>query len=123
MSSRYRKGRRFEYYVTKLLRNRGFEVVRSAGSHTDFDLVALKQEFDSGYPSNGTTILLVQCKHRPASRDFERVRERSLDYNVPVALAYLSKTNKVMFSCYLCGERIVLTSLDDRCATWAPKTK
>ncbi len=37
----YRRGRAFEYQVRDHLRERGFVVVRSAGSHTPADLVAL----------------------------------------------------------------------------------
>lgn len=49
----YLRGRRFEYERMKFYREKGYEVLRSAGSHGDFDLVA----YDFPRP-----VLLVQCK-------------------------------------------------------------
>jgi len=40
--SRYRLGRRLEYRIKKLLEEHGYEVIRSAGSHGRWDLVAVK---------------------------------------------------------------------------------
>jgi len=51
-TSRYIRGRRFEHRVKRLLEERGYIVVRSAGSKGPFDLVALR--FGE--------ILLIQCK-------------------------------------------------------------
>lgn len=48
-----KSGTRFEYRVRDLLEDRGWKVVRSAGSHTCADLVGLK-------PHKQT--LVVQCK-------------------------------------------------------------
>jgi Holliday junction resolvase len=59
--SPYRKGARYEYYVKQLLEERGYLVVRTAGSHGPFDLIAI----DKGKRE----ILLVQVtkrKHLPA---------------------------------------------------------
>ncbi len=50
--SNYSKGRRFEYRVRHHLINMGFVVFRSAGSHSQADLIALR----SG------EVWLVQCK-------------------------------------------------------------
>ena len=52
----YKSGRRFEYRVRDVLKELGYEVVRSAGSHSPADLVA----FGRGY------VLAVQCKHGKA---------------------------------------------------------
>ena len=41
MTTNYSRGTRFEYQVRDDLRQRGFVVVRSAGSHSPADLVAL----------------------------------------------------------------------------------
>lgn len=48
----YKKGRSFEYFIKEKLEKRGFYVIRSAGSHTLFDLIAISD----------TKILLIQCK-------------------------------------------------------------
>lgn len=48
----YAAGRRFEYEVKKKFESRGYTVMRTAGSHGPFDLVAYR---DDG-------IILIQCK-------------------------------------------------------------
>jgi len=49
MSSRkyspYKRGRVFEYRVMKELREHGYYTLRSAGSHTYYDIVAIKPPF------------------------------------------------------------------------------
>ncbi len=52
MSTPYRTGRDFEYKVRTYLQDNGYSVIRSAGSKTKVDLVAIK-------PGQ---ILFVQCK-------------------------------------------------------------
>jgi len=42
MNKRYIKGRNFEYQIKKMLERDGYYVIRSAGSHGAFDLVAIK---------------------------------------------------------------------------------
>ena len=39
---RYRIGRRVEYRIKKLLEEHGYQVIRSAGSHGQWDLIAIK---------------------------------------------------------------------------------
>jgi Holliday junction resolvase len=58
MNINYRRGVALEYIVKKSFESYGFFVVRSAGSHSIADLVAI------GY---GTTYL-VQCKAVPVSK-------------------------------------------------------
>ena len=50
----YRKGRAFEYKVKKILEKAGVYVIRSAGSHSHFDLVAFSEK----------ECILFQCKLR-----------------------------------------------------------
>lgn len=38
----YKKGRKFEYELMELFRNNGYEVSRTAGSHSPFDIIAIK---------------------------------------------------------------------------------
>ena len=40
--SNYRKGRSYEYRIKKKLEKEGWLVIRSAGSHSLFDLIAIK---------------------------------------------------------------------------------
>jgi len=42
--SRYRLGRKLEYRIKKLLEEHGYEVIRSAGSHGRWDLIAIKDK-------------------------------------------------------------------------------
>jgi Holliday junction resolvase len=52
--SPYRKGARYEYYVKRLLEEKGYLVFRTAGSHGPFDLIA--------FDGQNKVILLVQVK-------------------------------------------------------------
>lgn len=49
----YVKGRRLEYEVKQYLMQKGWFVVRSAGSHSPFDLIAIKDG----------VVSLIQCKN------------------------------------------------------------
>ncbi len=64
MPGRYKKGANFERQVKDFLKEEGFLVVRSAGSHTISDLVAIKP---------GPLVWLIQCKTdgrlKPEERD------------------------------------------------------
>jgi hypothetical protein len=57
--SRYAAGRRLEWKTRKALKNRGYLVIRSAGSKGPADLVAFK---DNHFP------VFVQCKRGKMSR-------------------------------------------------------
>ncbi|MFN4220421.1 MAG: restriction endonuclease [bacterium] len=65
MSKNYQKGRSFEYSVKDVFERAGFYVIRSSGSHTDFDLICLAQN----------KVYLVQCKfnleHKRAQKIFQ----------------------------------------------------
>lgn len=50
----YQKGARFEYEVKDFLEDKDYIVMRSAGSHSDVDLVAIKPHFRP---------LVIQCKY------------------------------------------------------------
>ena len=85
----YNKGRAFEYKVKQLLEERGFYVVRSAGSHGIVDLVAIGKE----------QVNLVQCKSdgriSPADRDCLSSLTRLMIDLVPVLA--VNEKGKVRF--------------------------
>jgi len=61
----YNSGRAFEYRVKKFLESKGYYVLRSAGSHSPIDLLAVhKRNHDC---------LLIQCKHGSAKADQEEL--------------------------------------------------
>lgn len=66
--TQYNDGRRFEYRVRDALREDGYEVLRSAGSKTKIDLVAMK-------PGQ---IIFVQCKVNGLCSPAERSKLRDL---------------------------------------------
>lgn len=84
MSGKYAKGANFERQVKDFLEEEGFLVVRSAGSHTISDLVAINP---------GPVVWLIQCKTdgrlKPDEREALLKLERLLDI-VPM-LAYKEK--------------------------------
>ena len=53
----YKRGRTLEYDVKALLEQGGYTVVRSAGSHSPFDLVAVKET-----TGQVKEIWILQCK-------------------------------------------------------------
>ena len=59
MNKNYESGRRFEYRVKEYLEKKGYYVMRSAGSKSPFDLIAIQTK---GMSSIAPTIL-IQCKH------------------------------------------------------------
>jgi len=54
-NKKYLSGRRFEYAVKHRYEKMGYIVIRSAGSKSPFDLVAIKPD--------ARCVLLIQCKH------------------------------------------------------------
>ena len=84
-NSKYRIGLIFEYEVRDWLEERGWMVVRSAGSKTPIDLVAVR---------NNQT-LLVQCKKgtKPPKKEREglAILESRTGTNIQVVLAYKRK--------------------------------
>ncbi|GAF94020.1 unnamed protein product, partial [marine sediment metagenome] len=56
VNKNYRSGRNFEYRVKKYLEEKGYYVMRSAGSKSPFDLVAVSD----------VHLLLIQCKYGKA---------------------------------------------------------
>ena len=70
MANLYRRGRKREYAACARLRNEGCSVIRSAGSHGPFDIVAFQP---------GGLIRLIQCK---------------LDSSV------VTKTDKTLLACF-----------------------
>jgi predicted RNA binding protein YcfA (HicA-like mRNA interferase family) len=66
VNSRYVKGRRLEYRSMKLLESAGYQCFRMAGSHGEFDLVAI----------GAADIVLVQAKgtNWPGAAEMEALR-------------------------------------------------
>jgi len=60
--SNYSKGRRFEYDVQRLFKDNGYTCVRTAGSHSPWDLMAYREGTDNSYECR--IMVLVQCKVR-----------------------------------------------------------
>ena len=72
--TRYERGRSFEYRVIKELRDRGFYVLRSAGSKGAFDLVAFDKD----------RVFLIQVKKKNLTRDYiekNKIEMTIEDYN------------------------------------------
>lgn len=60
MNVNYVSGRNLEYEVCKLFKNAGWQVSRSAGSHSPWDLTAVK--FTGKKRKRVEMIVLAQCK-------------------------------------------------------------
>ena len=82
----YNRGRAFEYRVKKHLEDRGYLVVRSAGSKSPFDLVAIptkEYEEDNGF----SNVLLIQCKYGAKISKKERDKITNIDDNLSVGVS------------------------------------
>lgn len=77
----YLAGRRMEYERKAHWEEMGYEVLRTAGSHGRYDLVAI-------HPSRPIT--LIQCKllTNPTEADIERMIRTFRDINVPLKYAH-----------------------------------
>ena len=62
----YQAGRRFEYLRKRTWENRGFIVLRTAGSHGAYDLIAIAKD---GTPP----IYLIQCKRTRSKSEAKRL--------------------------------------------------
>lgn len=95
MNKNYQKGRRFEYAVKKHLEDKGYIVVRSAGSKSPFDLVAISLKVQ--YPD----VMLVQCKYGAKITKKERENLHELSKKVPrnifVVTAWAKPNKPIMF--------------------------
>ena len=56
---KYKRGRRFEYEVMEIFRQNNFVVLRTAGSHSPFDVVLVKMTKDMKRIAH---VAFVQCK-------------------------------------------------------------
>lgn len=87
----YQKGRNFEYSVKRKLELQGYIVVRSAGSHSYFDLIAFNQN----------EVLCIQCKKKKSFQkdlqDLKKLKEQIDNAFIKIILATKTKTNKIHF--------------------------
>jgi Holliday junction resolvase len=70
VNKNYEAGRRFEYTIKKALEKLGWIAIRSAGSHSPFDIIAIK----------GDRILLLQLKkykggHMPQAEYYKEMKK------------------------------------------------
>jgi len=80
----YRKGARFERRVKRYLEERGYFVVRSAGSKGKFDLIAVRKEIDGNVEVVG-----IQCRVSKRLKKGEReALLDALEYGIKPAIAY-----------------------------------
>ena len=79
--SQYARGANFERKVKELWEDRGYFVVRSAGSKGPVDLVAIAYEYRP---------ILIQCKLTGmiTAAEKKRLRELGEDYNCDTVIAY-----------------------------------
>ncbi len=70
----YVKGRKYEYDIVHLMRDKGYLAFRSAGSHSPVDVVAID--------GKNKIIKLIQCKPKSMSEKAkQRLEEANKDLN------------------------------------------
>lgn len=90
MVNQYSRGRNLEYATRDLLIEQGFWVMRSAGSKTVVDLIALREDH----------ALMVQCKLRGLISPDERkelLRVAKLIQAVPVVASKVAGSSEILF--------------------------
>ena len=70
----YERGRRFEYEVMEIFRKNGFTELRTAGSHSPFDVVLVKHTGDMKRIAH---VAFVQCKTEKIKKDSKYVWVRT----------------------------------------------
>ncbi len=75
--TQYEKGRRYEWKIRDEYRKKGYLVIRSAGSKSAFDLVAIKRDQYEWREGHGSEVLLIQCK-TGKSAEREKAKLQSL---------------------------------------------
>jgi Holliday junction resolvase len=87
--TQYQRGYRFELLVKKKWEDRGYWVIRAAGSHGKADLVALIHDGDQ------CLVYLVQCKLKGviSLQDREELAKLANDLHCTAVLAYKNKDN------------------------------
>lgn len=93
----YEKGRNYEYYLMNKLEKAGFFVVRSAGSHGVFDLIAV--DF------NGTVYGIQVKKNGYLQKsDIEMMKQLYRSYKIIPLLAHNKNNNGWEFELVLKGD-------------------
>ena len=91
----YNNGRAKEYRIKKKLEAEGWFVIRSAGSHSIVDLIALKNRVYADVPAgmeklfSRTTVRLIQCKPKggyltPKEWEKKEALEKKLGLDIEV---------------------------------------
>lgn len=88
----YVSGRNFEYKVKKHLESRGYFVIRSAGSHSPVDLLAVNPTYYH--------ILVIQCKHGKSRMNKKSLSDLNITANYfenGIGLLAISEKRKIRF--------------------------
>lgn len=97
MTTNYKKGRNYEYYVKEKLEKAGFFVVRSAGSHGVFDLIAVDLKGN---------IYGIQVRKNGylSKNEIEEIKHIVKTYKITPILAHNKNGNGWSFEFIKCGE-------------------
>jgi len=100
----YNSGRQYEYRVKKYLEKLGYYVMRSAGSKSPFDLIAIPIQDKCDVMG----VLLIQCKHGTKISKKEKddiiALDKSLLDSVYCIIAWSKARGKIEFEIYHYGE-------------------
>lgn len=77
-NNNYQRGRNFEYKVMQLCEKAGYTTMRSAGSHSKADVIAIKCIYDDNNCAT-TDVLFIQCKYGAKISKKEREALFALD--------------------------------------------
>lgn len=88
-NNNYKRGRAFEYRVMAMCEKAGYTVIRSAGSHSKADVIAIKSIYANNWKWT-TDVLFIQCKYgsKPSKKEREELFALDLGPQVDKVIAY-----------------------------------
>ena len=101
----YISGRKFEYRVRDYFESIGYFVLRSAGSHTPVDLLAVNKKCGMIY--------LIQCKHgtnKISKIDIEKLFKIAQYFDASIAIVATTEKRKMKLSMISPGLNLIPTT-------------
>ena len=96
-NNNYKRGRAFEYRVMTMCEKAGYTVMRSAGSHSKADIIAIKSIYDDNNYA-ATDVLFIQCKYgaKIPKKEREALFAMDLGPQVDMVIAWSEPRKPIM---------------------------
>jgi len=85
----YQRGRNAEYYIKGQYERMGYIVIRSAGSHSSYDLVAI-------HPRKREIEFIQVSRRKKTKREIDRIFNLSGRFEIKTKIAYIDKRRWIL---------------------------